>query len=92
MDELIPSLFFIGTKHCIKAAESYDIDDDVQLVCKYLNAFDIGRINTLCEGEGPPVKFSLDKDLSKQTCDKLLKKYMPGNSELSKLSQKVFIR
>ena len=92
MDELIPSLFFIGMKYYIKAEESYDISDDVQLVCKYLKALDSGIINRKYVEGRPLVKFSLDEDLSKQTCDKLLKKHIPRNSELTKLSQKLFIR
>ena len=38
----IPVLDLIGSKHLISKDEPYSIDDDVQLVCKYLNAYKIG--------------------------------------------------
>ena len=35
----IPVLDLIGTKHRVSVNEPYVVDDDVQLVCKYLKAY-----------------------------------------------------
>ena len=38
--ELIPTFYFIGTERHIDSSIPYVVDDDVQLVCKYLWALD----------------------------------------------------
>ena len=54
IDEL-PALGLIGTVHYILPEEPYAVDEEVQLVCKYLNAYEVGGtkgIDRLCkEGE-----------------------------------------
>ena len=39
---VIPALGLLGTPHHISPEEPYTIDDEVQLVCKYLQALKIG--------------------------------------------------
>ena len=41
IDEL-PALGLIGTAHYILPEEPYVVDEEVQLVCKYLHAYDVG--------------------------------------------------
>ena len=38
----VPSLGLVGNKEFIDPRRPYKIDSDVQLVCKYLKAFDVG--------------------------------------------------
>ena len=38
----IPVLGLIGTQHMIPRDKPYSVDEDVQLVCKYLKAYKIG--------------------------------------------------
>lgn len=45
----IPVLALIGTKHRVGPEVNYTIDEDVQLVCKYLNALKSGEIDRLYE-------------------------------------------
>ena len=45
----IPVLALIGTEYKVKPEVNYTVDEDVQLVCKYLNALRSGEIDRLCE-------------------------------------------
>ena len=45
--EEIPALGLLGTPHYIDTDYHYNIDKDVQLVCKYLRAYDSGVVDTL---------------------------------------------
>ena len=45
--EDVPALALLGSPILIESDSSYDIDDDVQLICKYLRAYDTGEINRL---------------------------------------------
>lgn len=45
--ESIPALGLLGTPRLVDSSREYIIDDDVQLVCKYLQAYDSGNINRL---------------------------------------------
>ena len=38
----VPSLGLVGNKEFIDPRQRYEIDSDVQLVCKYLKAFEVG--------------------------------------------------
>ena len=38
----VPVLGLIGTQHMIPRDKPYSVDEDVQLVCKYLKALSIG--------------------------------------------------
>ena len=40
--EEVPTLCLLGKTHIVKRELPYDVDDDVQLVCKYLQAYDKG--------------------------------------------------
>lgn len=41
----MPTLGLIGTKEFVEPRRQYAIDDDVQLVCKYLKAYETGGKN-----------------------------------------------
>lgn len=38
----IPALGLLGTQHFIHSEKPYTVDEEVQLVCKYLHAYKIG--------------------------------------------------
>ena len=38
----VPILGLIGTQHMVKSDKPYSVNEDVQLVCKYLKALSIG--------------------------------------------------
>lgn len=86
----------LGTPHYISPDVPFSVDQDVQLVCKYLRAYksdDLARsINTLYEEDGPLVKFSLEPDLTSEECHKLLREFMPEHVVSTKITQQLFIR
>ena len=43
MKQEVPTLSLLGTVHTVQPENPYTIDDDVQLVCKYLQAYDDPR-------------------------------------------------
>ncbi len=48
--EEVPTLGLLGKQHLILSEKPYSVDDDVQLVCKYLQAYE-GGIDRLYYGE-----------------------------------------
>ena len=40
MKQEVPTLSLLGTFHTVRAEKPYTVDKDVQLVCKYLQAYD----------------------------------------------------
>ena len=88
----VPILKLFGTPHLVEPDVPYDVDSDVQLVCKYLRAYKTNNINRLHHDRNPPVKFSLDNDLSAEECHSFLKAYMPDHIACSKITQHLFIR
>ena len=91
----IPTLGLVGTPFSIHPDTPYTVDDDVQLVCKYLKAY-IGKglqsINSLYREGGPLIKFSNKKDLPDEECQVLLSKLMPDHVKKSKITQRVFVK
>ena len=45
--EEVPTLGLLGTPHYIRPETRYSVDEDVQLVCKYLRALSNGKIDRL---------------------------------------------
>ena len=45
--DAIPALGLLGTPHPVYSTAPYVVDDDVQLVCKYLRAYKTNKINRL---------------------------------------------
>lgn len=89
----MPILQLISIPKLIDSDTPFDVDDDVQLVCKYLQAFKTGVIDRQYQEGGPLVKFSGRDRLSDTTCHELLKEYiMPKHAAESKLTQKLFIQ
>lgn len=89
----VPSLSLLGSPHYIDPSIPLTVDPDVQLVCKYLQAYDNKTINRLYNNiTQKRVKFSLDSDLSISDCHHLLKKYMSKHILKSKITQQLFIR
>ena len=101
----IPIFKTIGKHEEIGYDVPYEIDKDVQLICKYLKAYydfeatkdkDKGRnrgINRLYdEKKRIPVRFSTEKDLNEQECSFLLGNYMKEHVQTRKILQKLFVR
>ena len=42
--EEVPALGLLGTSHYINPETAYSVDEDVQLVCKYLKALQVGGL------------------------------------------------
>ena len=79
-------------EYYIDPGAPYDVNSDVQLVCKYLQAYKKGKIDRQYQEHGPLVKFSRDDKLSDKACHELLKEYMPEHVAQTKLTQKLFIK
>ena len=101
----VPILRFIGKNKLIEANKPYLIDEEVQLVCKYLRAFEeyMTRksgpkfaqcgINTLYqEGSSAPIQFGRYSEVPDAECYKLLNKYMIAEVQSKKVLQKLFIK
>lgn len=43
--EDVPTLNLVCTKEFVEPSRPYVVDDDVQLVCKYLKAYEVGGKN-----------------------------------------------
>lgn len=91
----LPVLELLASAHYIDPDIPYVVDSDVQLVCKYLLAYDNKGdkkkgINRLYKEGGQEIKFSKDPDLTDEKCHKLLQKYMPPTN--CKVKQKLFIK
>lgn len=82
----------LGCPKCIGPDTPYDVDSDVQLVCKYLRAYKQGMIDRLHRDGRPEVKFSTDPVLSSEECHSLLKQYMPEHISSTKITQHLFIK
>ncbi len=51
--EEVPTLGLLGEHHFIFSEKPYSLDDDVQLICKYLQAYKKGKIDRFYQdGEG----------------------------------------
>jgi hypothetical protein len=96
--EDFPALGMLGDPYLIQHNTPYTVDDDVQLVCKYLNAYWLFAekkgtgINRLHREGKNPVKFSADPSLSHKECHKLLEKSWTDFVEVPKVMQKLFIK
>ena len=91
----VPALQLLGSPQYIHPDIPYAVDADVQLVCKYLQAYKMGvpkRIDRLYKEGCQLVKFSTDPDLSEDDCHRLLQEYMPKHIASTKITQQLFIR
>lgn len=91
----VPALQLLGSPQYIQPDIPYTVDSDVQLVCKYLQAYKLGspkKIDRLYLEGRQLVKFSTDFDLSDEECHSLLQEYMPKHIASTKITQQLFIR
>ena len=94
----VPALYLVGTPHYIQPSIPFSIDNDVQLVCKYLQAYKTKdrrqqrMIDRLYKEGHNPVKFSTDPDLTDEICHSLLQEYMPEHITGCKITQQLFVR
>ncbi len=90
----LPVFQLLGSKKCIDVDIPYDVDSDVQLVCKYLKACKEAEINDQYDDFLPDrlVKFSSRKDLPDKDCHQLLHEYMPEHVVGTKITQRLFIK
>ncbi|KAI6653840.1 hypothetical protein LOD99_3342 [Oopsacas minuta] len=95
----IPIFNIMGIPHLIGDDVPYEIDQDVQLICKYLQAYTdylnkkSRGINRLYdEKKHSRVIFSTDPNLCDDQCYRLLDKYMEPHVKVRKILQKLFVR
>ncbi|XP_065828093.1 uncharacterized protein [Oscarella lobularis] len=99
----LPLFKYVGRKHEVDPDERFDLNDDVQVVCKYLNAYDETdrkgkkKIDTLIRFKvNPklevPIKFAAGPDLPDEECHRLLDKYMPEHVKERKVMQHLFVK
>jgi hypothetical protein len=90
----VPVLQLFGSARVIDREVPYDIDEDVQLVCKYLKAYDQKKIDRLYTERFPDnlVQFSKDNDLPDEECHQLLRKHMKEHVASTKITQQLFVR
>ena len=93
----VPALYLIGSPQYILPDTPFTVDSNVQLVCKYLLAYNLKDtkqrgIDRLYKEGHAPVKFSTDRDLSKDVCHALLHQHMPKHIASCKITQQLFIR
>jgi hypothetical protein len=92
-EEEVPALALMGTPVDIDLKHDYCIDDNVQLVCKYLRSYEKGTIDSLHDRQGDdPIKFSTDPRVPDTECKRLLQKYMSDHVKSTKITQKLFIQ
>lgn len=90
---VVPIFKLLGTPFYIDSNVPYDVNSDVQLVCKYLHAYKTRNIDCLYnERSQKEVKFSQSGNLSTSMCNSLLSMYMPDHIANSKITQHLFIR
>ena len=65
--EEVPTFKFLGTPRLVDCSYNYCVDGDVQLVCKYLQAYRNGTIDTLyIERKGKTMEYY--KDFQRYKC------------------------
>ena len=95
----IPIFSIMGTPQYIGNDVLFEIDDDVQLICKYLQAYTEfldkkGKgINRLYDDRKQArVIFSTQPNLPPEECYRLLDRYMEAHVKVRKILQKLFVR
>ena len=89
----MPVLALLGSPVYIDPEHDYCIDQDVQLVCKFLRSYENGKIDNVCSRLGKKkIKFSTDPSLPDAECKRLLQKYMSNSIKKTKITQKLFIQ
>ena len=98
---MVPVVKLLGTPHYVGSDVPYVVDEDVQLVCKYLRAYKQRGENkgidklAIEDRKGKvivEVKFSRDPDLEDEECHALLREYMPEHVVPTKITQQLYIR
>ena len=97
----LPLFKYLGRKHEVNPCELFDVNGDVQIVCKYLKAYDetdrkgdktIDTLFSLKTEFDEPIKFAVKSDLSLKECQALLNKYMPEHVKERKVMQHLFVK
>jgi hypothetical protein len=99
LKEHIPVLKLVGEPRLIDHTSAFDIfTEDVQLVCKYLKAYDLREdcvvgIDKNYRGHlDEKVQFSRMPNISERECQRLLYRYTPENAKQNKMTWWNFIR
>ena len=87
----VPIFKLLGSPKFIDPDILYDIDSDVQLVCKYLRAYKTGAIDRMYHNISK-ICFGNESDLKDEECYQLLRDNMPSHILSSKITQKLFIK
>lgn len=90
----VPALYLLSCCKAIGPEIPYTVDDDVQLVCKYLQAYRVGKIDRIYydDEKCQENRFSKDPILDNKDCHRLLQEYMPEHVLATKITQRLFIR
>ena len=88
----VPIFKLLGSPKFIDPDIPYDIDSDVQLVCKYLRAYKTGAIDQMYYIKRSEISFGNESDLEEEECHQLLRDSMPSHICSSKITQKLFIK
>ena len=99
----LPLFKYVGKKQEVNRHGPFDVNDDVQVVCKYLKAYDETgkkgkkRIDTLIPFRtnprlDEPIKFAAGRDLPDEECHEFLNKYMPEHVKERKVMQHLFVK
>ena len=93
----VPVLELLSTSFYVGPNIAFTVDSDVQLVCKYLQAYKRRLSGKYLEidklyKEKEPVKFSLYKDLTDEECHQLLQEFIPKQVAEFKTTQQLFVR
>ena len=93
----VPALELLATSYHVGSDVAFTVDRDVQLVCKYLRAYNATLdgsnpgIDKLYSG-GEPIKFSKEPNPTAEECNRLLKQFMQKHVSATKVTQLLFIR
>lgn len=88
-----PFVSYVGKEKRISPKLSLDLDDDTQLVCKYLRAYHAGNLNrTYSNVKKKPVSIASDPPVPSEECEALLREYMPPDVRERKLTQHLFVQ
>ena len=96
----MPTLKILGKEHKVPSSIPYAVDNEVQLVCRYLNALKTKKVAKKGEhnlgGVWLPyqqqIYLSSDTTLVDFKCHTLLEAYIPENMKSNKFLQKLFIK
>ncbi|XP_065842574.1 uncharacterized protein [Oscarella lobularis] len=90
--EDVPIFHYLGQSYEISPDSLFDLNDDVQLVCKYLKVYASGDIDRRLQNNMGEVKFSEDPPVPPTECYSLLENHSTKEIKEQKITQHLFIQ